>query len=323
MEALVNDLSLHGQFADMASFRAAIERIMRMRATARTFGRSLLCHRNLAHAQITPNLTMPQAIQSFDTNARRVIMQWLTCQGPFWEDARDHGPDEYLECSGQVVTDTAVGEAAFRTCHGVDHQLVSLSPSSWSSSPLDVIWTCHDGEPRHIQVQNHSTEQSFEAALQAAPTPIESWDTLAEVVMARCPGLTFSADCFHPLQGHPFVHAAAYRILALFNVLNQFKGCFGVMGERTEEGHRLYRDFFVDKGGDGGNKAWFSDSSDGEKSEFKHELTFRHPVKEGDYLFCPWHGKVKSPQMRIHSSWPVRADEDLFVVYAGPKITKR
>jgi hypothetical protein len=40
-------------------------------------------------------------------------------------------------------------------------------------------------------------------------------------------------------------------------------------------------------------------------------------------IFCTWHGKVKTPQYRIHFSWPISAVAPLYVVYIGPKITKR
>ena len=40
-------------------------------------------------------------------------------------------------------------------------------------------------------------------------------------------------------------------------------------------------------------------------------------------LFCPWHGKVKSPQYRIHFSWPTTATTPIYIVYVGPKLTKK
>ncbi len=72
-----------------------------------------------------------------------------------------------------------------------------------------------------------------------------------------------------------------------------------------------------------GGKAWFSDSSDAEKQEFEHDMTFKQPAAEGEMLFCTGHGKVKAPQIRLYFSWPVRANEPVYVVYFGPKLTKR
>lgn len=325
MEILINDLSLHGQFPNVETFKTALGCIMRMRATAKTFGRTLFCHRNMAQAQVTLSQNMPQVVQMLDKDAGRAVMQWLTTHGPFWEDDRAHTADDYLDAAGQVVTDSAVGEAAVRTAHGAEHHLVSFDPSDWLSSPVPVTWS-RDAEPSPIiHVPNHWTESGLEAALKAAPRQVETWDQLGELSRLKFLRLVFSDDSFDPLRPVPFSLGAAKAILARLEVLNQFKGCFDSHGNRTAEGQRLYNDFFADKGGEGGRgTAWFSDSSDSEKSDFAGALTFKHPRKEGKTLSCPWHGKVRTLQhLRLHFSWPIRADEECFVVYVGPKLTKR
>jgi hypothetical protein len=241
-------------------------------------------------------------------------MQWLTQHGPYWEDARLHGPDDYLEYDGKVVTDTAVGEAAYCCLSGIERQLLSLTPSSWEFSPIPVAWVRDSAEL--VSVVNHWDYSALEVALQAAPAPLASWKHLAVVAETRCPDLTFSPDSFQSLQGHPFVEGAAHRLLILLETLQRFRNCFNEKGERTAEGQRLYQDHFT------GDKAWFSDSSDMEKKDFRKHLTFRSPQTQGESLFCPWHGKVKTPQLRIHFSWPVPAGAALHVVDVGPKITK-
>lgn len=260
---------------------------------------------------------MPQAIQTFTRDEQRAIMQWLTRYGPFWEDARTHTSDHYLECNAQIVTDTAVGEAAFCCIHGIERRLISLTPSAWAYSPVTVSWQRDEITDRITEVINYWTEEDIEVALRGAPLPIVSWRQLAAVCVARYPGLTFVADSFHHLFDLPFIDGAAQRILALLHILNVFKSCFDESGNRTPEGQRLYQDYFT------GDKAWFSDSSSSEKNDFQTELTFRHPRARGQTLFCSWHGKIKSPQLRIHFSWPVRESEPLYIVYVGPKKTKR
>lgn len=121
MELLINDLSFHGQFTDLVSFQGAIRQIMEIRQLARRFGRELHCHRNLAQARVTSTMAMPQAVQALRIDERRALMQWLTQYGPFWEDMRHHGPDDWLECNGNIVTDTAVGEAAWCCLTGIEH----------------------------------------------------------------------------------------------------------------------------------------------------------------------------------------------------------
>ena len=245
-------------------------------------------------------------------------MQWLTRHGPFWEDERRHAPNEYLECNGAVVTDTAVGEAAYRCLDRIETRLVSLIPSSWDFSPAVVQWQKSDEEAETVEIANYRDADTLEGDLRTVPPRIVSWKMLANMSKTRCTQLTFSSDCFDPLEGYPFVSKAAQDILGRLETLNQLKTCFDAEGKRTAEGHRLYREYFT------GERAWFSDSSDTEKNDFRTEMTFPRPTLSGEPLFCPWHGKVNyTPPLRIHFSWPVTAADPLYVVYVGPKITRR
>ena len=257
------------------------------------------------------------APRALDKDKLRAFMGWLDRHGPFWEDVRQHsGDDDLLECNGEMVTDTAVGEAAYCIIHGIARSLVSLKPSFWLISPLSVNW--HDnGHVRSIEVLNYWDPDEVEAALGSAPVPLGSWGDLEAVARIRCPDLTFSPDSFDPLKGHPFGKGAAERLLLRLNILHDLMNCFNELGEWTPEGHSLYQKHFT------GDKAWFSDSSNTEKVEFESALTFPHPTNAGERLLCTWHGKVKTPQLRIHFSWPIRANEPLYIVYVGPKITKR
>jgi hypothetical protein len=244
-------------------------------------------------------------------------MQWLTRSGPFWEDARMHNPSDYLECNGEVVTDTAVGEAAVCTFHGNDRHVASLIPSPWDYSPLCVTWVPNSGSSRDLDVINYRNTKDLEEALRTASAPVLSWEQLERTAITRCQRLQFLSASFEPLRGIPFVVGASRQVLALLDTLDRFKGCFDEYGQRTPEGQRLYQDHFT------GDKAWFSDSSDSEKVQFKQDLTFRHPTINDAFLFCPWKGRVKTPQLRIHFTWPVSANQPLYVVYIGPKLTKR
>ena len=318
MELILNDCSIHGQFPSLGAFRDAIGRVMTIRATARRFGRDLQCHRNVANAQVTPDLMMREAApRALDRNMLRAFMGWLDRYGPFWDDFRQHSADDdLLEYNGEIVTDTAIGEAAHCLLNGIDRSLVSVKPSAWLVSPLFI--NMHDnGRVRGVDVLNYWDPDAVEAALESAPVPLGSWKELEAVARMRCPDLTFSSDSFGPLAGHPFGKGAAERLLLRLNVLQDLKNCFDERGRRSPEGHSLYQEHFT------GDKAWFSDSSRTEKSEFESDLTFPHPTNAGEWLFCTWHGKVKTPQLRIHFSWPIRASEPLYIVYVGPKITKQ
>ena len=322
MELLANELSLHKQFHDIGTFRAAFSRIMVMRTIARRYRLELHCQRDLLNRNPIPGVTLQMAIKGFPREERRAALVWLTRMGPFWEDIRRHTGDDYLECRDDIVTDTAIGEAAFRKLHGVECNLVSFSPSEWEFAPVKVTWRheAEELEDRNTALKNWWNGETLEDALRECAPPIQSWRELAEVCPDRFEGLTFSGDCFEPLiNGVPFARSSADRMLVLLGILDALVRERDDTGEWTEEGHRIYRQYFM------GDRALFSDSSTSEKQKqkFRKALAFRHPEKPGGRLFCPWHGKESHLMLRLHFSWPPPVEQPVHVVYAGPKITKR
>lgn len=242
-------------------------------------------------------------------------MQWITRHGPFWEDDRRHDGGDYLECNGEIVTDKAVGEAAYCLFHSIECVLVSMNPSSWVSSPLLVVWHGNARE-RNVDLTNYWDADTLSNVLETASNkPLRSWEDLEKTAKNRCPELTFSPESFRPLHGQPFVKSAAYQLLIRLDVLQKFKKCFDENGRRTTQGQEIYQKHFT------GDNAWFSDSSDTEKAKFKEKLTFSHLLNVAN-SFCPWHGKVKTSQLRLHFSWPIQAGKPLYIAYVGPKITK-
>ena len=317
MDYFVNDLSLNGQFHELNSFADSVERIMLIRQKIQLAGRALFCNRNLAHSQVTPTIGMQQAVQSLPATKRTAWMQWLTKLGPHWDELRQHSPDDWFEVNGEPVTDSALAETAFCVTHGLARELVSFDPSAWMFSPIDVTWVGSDNHRTAISVANHWSVASVGNSLARSPLPILSWESLEERVRVSCQKLVFAQDAFAPLEGHPFVHGAAERIQILLQTLDDLSGCIDENGQRTPDGDRLYDAYFK------GNYPWFTDSSDTEKNTFKSDLTFRCPDDPNEFMFCTWHGKVKSPQLRIHFSWPIQVNRPVYVVYVGPKITKR
>ena len=315
MELLLNDLSLHEQFPDVAVFREAMQCVMLLRQTAANFGRDLHAHRSILNSRINATTSLHEALQALPQSEKRSILQWLTRQGPFWEDAAEYDPDVWMWWADNIVTDTAVGEAAYCATVGVDRRLVSFTPSDWTFSPATV--QIGPDAATEVMILNYWQMPQLNNALQAAEPPIASWARLDAVCRAKLRRLTFATDCFGYLNGQPFAPGAAARILIRLNVLDQLLGAVDPAGQRTAEGNRIYRNHFT------GDKAWFSDSSDSEKDEFRNELTFPHPEIAGRSLLCTWHGKVNHPPFRFHFAWPERPGAPLYVVYAGLKITRR
>ncbi len=320
MEFFANDLSIHGQFHDISSFRDSLARLMAMRNAARHFGREMYCHSALLTANPMPNMTMQQVLGRLASSERRAAMVWLTRGGPFWDDRRrQHGADDYLECGDDIVTDSAVGEAAYRKLHEVECGLVSVTPSDWDVSPVKVTWR-REAEGLDDQIaalENWWEVETLENSLQASAPPIRSWNDLRDASTSRFKSLTFAGDCFEPLVGIPFSKSASDRILFLLGILDQFARAFDADGARTSEGHGIYQNYFT-----GGENALFSDSSPREKRNFRNELTFPHPENPEKSLCCTWHGKERHMMLRLHFSWPIQSGKPVYVVYAGPKITR-
>lgn len=322
MGYLVNNLSLHGQFPDMDSFGRSVREIMAIRSLVISSGLSVYCHRQMLLCNVATDIPLSKAVNCLTHDEKRAFLLWIIQHGPFWDEARCHNSDDWLEAKLDIVTDSAVAEAAFFNLRGINRSLISFSPSDWNYSPIDVNHISDEGESKKTSILNYWEKQQIENALKENPVRIDSWQLLGDAVQAQCSNLTFTDETFAPLTGHPFSENAAVRILFICNTLNKLKACFNEEGQRTAEGHEIYQNFFTGKKENGGRGALFSDSSDSEKKEFSDEMTFRIPGLENKAIFCPWHGKVQTPQFRVHFSWPMRHDEKTYIMYVGPKITK-
>lgn len=320
MDLIANDLSIHRQFRDPSSFRSSFAGLIAMRQVAKHWERDIYCSRRMVLTEPMSGVPMSKAVAKYLSEAeRRAVMAWLTRGGPFWEDEHRHRGDEWLECCGDIVTDSAVGEAACRHHNGVPTGLISVTPSKWTASPVSVV--CRNEDEHTVRwsadVQNWWEVAALEMALEGAAPPLSSWHQLRETAVRRFRRLRFSEECFTPLQGVPFAKGAADRVALCFAILNRLAGCFGKDRARTPEGQRIYEQYFM------GDKALFSGSSEKEKQKYRQQLTFPHPAKPGEMLFCPWHGKMSRHLIRLHFSWPIRADEPVYIMYVGRKITTR
>lgn len=322
MDFVINDLSIHGQFHSPSDFFSSVETLMGIRQSIRRAGRELFCHRGLKDAQVTSAQTMVQVIQSMPLAKQRAWMQWLTKEGPYWQDSRLHTSDDWLELNeSPIYTDHAIGEAAFCRLHGMTRDVVSCVPSDWIHSPVKVVWRRGESETSDVDVNNHWVAGTVVETLESLPPPFDTWKSLEDHARRSCVNIILSEDAFVPLKGFPYVKCVGEGIASLLGVLDKLDGGFDQNGVRTTEYETLYSTFFT------GEDPYFTDESDTGKREYKTKLTFPDPTSHGSSLFCSWHGKVNSPRnfppIRIHFSWPATAQTTVCVVYVGPKITTR
>ena len=319
MDLFANELSLSGQFSDIESFRIALAQMMAIRNIAKNFQREVYCNRALASVDVIQGVSLKKALYKLSLNERRSVIDWLMKHGPFWDDIRKHHVDDYLECGGEIVTDTAVGEVAFRTFHSVDCGLVSAPNTEWQYCPVIVNWRKENGRDadEKISIDNFWNSDQLERVLAEFPVPINTWKGLEILSRNRFTNLTFSNDSFKPLKGVPFSRSSANRIIFLLAILNKLATAFDAPGNRSAKGQRIYNDYFV------GHNALFSDSSGPEKIKFRNELRFPHPDKPNRYLDCTWHGKEKHLTLRLHFSWSFEFADPIYIVYVGQKLTKQ
>jgi len=317
MDFVYNELSLEAQFATQMEAVAALREVLAARALLRQQGFALKSPRGLLDRPVTSSLGVRNVIRDCpDRDLRKLLTDWLTREGPFWDDEPQHSGDDWLEYNSQIVSESGIAEAAVATARGLPSDLVSTAPSKWEMNRIDVDWVRSEQQRERITLANYWELETLSARCKALEPPVASWSGLVDWAHRHCPRLHFSPHVVAPLARSPFGPGAARRFQELLVVLDRVRGGFDAKGHLTPPAMELLQLHFV------GEKAWFSDSSDKEKAAFENKLTFPHPERPGSVLFCPWHGKVKIEQMRVHFTYPITATDPLYVVYIGPKITK-
>ena len=277
------------------------------------FGYNLKLHRMFHNKYVIENsLTVKQAVLSLPIDKRRSVMSWLMTTGPFWSDGQQHDFNDHISIDNQDITGSALAEAAYHNFLGETTPTVSFSPSNWKFTPIRASI---DKSP--VNIDNFWEYESLEKFLiKALPEP-NSWKMLKQNVQTCFPALTFLDDAFSYLIPVPFSKHVSDEIFHLLGVLNFLKSNFDEQGKKSAQWLEVYQAYFD------ASRPRFSDSSASEKKDFYTELHFRDPRTNKRDLSCPWHGKIHSPQIRIHFSFPITPDSPLFIAYIGPKITKR
>ena len=317
MEFFANELSFCEQFHEFNSFRDAFIQLMRMRKVAHSYSKTVYFRQGFSTLNPIKGVSMKSALNRvLSKEELRSAMAWLDKNGPFWDDLRKHDSDDYMEFCNNIVTDSSVGEAAYRKMRSIDSGLVSAIYSTWEFTPITVIWS--DGvKYKSIDLENYWDTTDFENCLRKTEKPIKSWQQLKTISINRFQNLYFAKNSFEPLLIRNFATSTARQILRLLDILNKFAHSFDEDGSRSRAGHEIYQNFFT------GEDALFSDSSDTEKSNFADQLRFPHPEIPGKFLDCTWHGKERHSTIRIHFSWPVVHGEPIYITYIGRKLTTR
>jgi hypothetical protein len=320
MEFFLNELSLHGQYVNGKAFKKSLEIVLQCKNEIDKYGHKLYCNSQLALSPVIHNLDFKDAIKNTkNLNFIRHILTWTSKTGPFWEVNRHHSEDDWLENeSKEIITNSSLAETAWRTFHSQNSYAISFVPSKlFNKTPLKVIWKQSDEYEQLIDVENFWQIASIRNFLNSkSPTP-KNWEELMSQCIQQYTNLTFADDLIS--NGEPFFTSIANRIKELLAILDELNICFDNNGCFNERGKEIITNYFCRK------NALFTDESVTNKDKYEQELTFKKPNNgnAGETIFCPFHGKIKSRQYRIHFNWPkAKPTDPLYIVYIGPKITK-
>jgi hypothetical protein len=320
MEWHINDLSLSGQFATPTEFRESLEPLLKLRLTEPRFRERLYCSRSLSTRPVTATATGQQAILTIrDKNFVSLALAWLGKSGPFWDDERQSNDDYYFAYQGVDVTDQGLGETARRQLEEIDAGTFSFMDSSYgfTNTPLLIVQHGLDDQVLgKIEVDNFWEISQISDVLDSI-TSISSWYEVQVEIQRRFDQLIISDDAMEKQNETPFKICVANRIFERLGVLNKLANESDETGKLSTLGNEIYTNYFT------GDRARFSDESADNKASFKYEMSFKDPANPAQKIFCPWHGKIQTPQTRIHFEWPRPANQKkVKVLYIGPKITK-
>jgi len=178
---------------------------------------------------------------------------------------------------------------------------------------LNIVHGLAEAPIEDVAVSNLWTIEDLERSIDSKPS---AWNQMLVLLAAKHDHLVVSPEISNHLEGHPYHHGIAERTFALMEVLQNLALETQDDQSFTPAGIELWQKHSV------GEKAWFTDESDPNKHRFRSQLTFRDPETH-EASFCPWHGKIKINQFRIHFEWPrPHGQKRIKVLYIGPKITK-
>jgi len=291
---------------------------MAARRSSKNLSLRLYCSRLTAETQAIEGERLLVSVSKLPRDEKAVILNWLGKSGPFLDDDRTDSDDDLYHLNGEDVTNLGAAEAARQCQKSNDGRLLSLNNEAFKNTPLEVVHGLIEEPLESVLVRNSwSLEEVKEWADGADPEPT-NWAELLDVSRRRYGHLLIGDHCDEVLGGQTFYPVVSRRVLELLRVLNTISGSVDENGKLSASGEELKESHFV------GKKAWFSSESEGNKKEFANDMTFPDPADSSRSIECFWHGKIKTPQFRVHFEWPISTGtKTIKVTYIGPKLSKK
>lgn len=317
MNWILNDLSLSLQFCDVDDFACKMAELLKAKSSSKLLERRVLCSRQLGSIEVIENLTFSHVVMKYvNPNLRKQILSWIDKNGPFWCDEKTPNRDDYFEYQSINVTDLGLGECARRIINGVDVRSYSFD-GEFGKTPLAVQHGLAEEPFGTYDIDNIWGVGALKDSAQGVEFQPKNWKEAIDRLKERFPGILFSDYVYNQMDPVPYSEGNFESLCERFRVLTEYLDSRDLEGRHTEKSESILKDYFQ------GDKAWFSGESDRNIKDFEAELKFED-LFDGKRKLFPFHGKIKTPQLRIHIEWPIPPARDkVQVVYVGPKITKR
>lgn len=318
MEVILNDLSLEAYGSSPPSLINDLLDLVQFNTQAKKFGGSIKSHRNVRNTFILGNKSLIDVIGLFTSrDQRQKILTWIDRSGPFWCESREENSDDYFEFNGLDVTDRGLGECARKQI--INKPVASYSLGQKKEFRVNSLCVQH-GLSEDIlglyKIKNYCDFESLRAQLHSLLPRPRNWEDLISYAKAHFESLVFSDDLLSQIQAQPFSSCVSERFFELCNALEKIIKSRDDKNQFSSLTHELIEQHFH------GDKAWFSDESPNDKRDFENQLQFKN-CYSGEKEIFTFHGKIKTPQIRIYFDWPLVPEmEQIQIVYFGPKITK-
>ncbi len=311
MEFFFNELSIHNQFLSQGDFKAAVGQFRSCREDITAAGFRFYLHRNLLNRPALGTSFRKGVQRCFTSQQVRALMNWFSKDGYFLPDEACTEMEDCFTCyfkgdegiENRDVSDSGLAECAFRKLNDSAACSVSLEASEYNWTPVTVVLEGY-GETDMV---NYFTNHLLATCLDDLQSSISSWSVLLDRI-EQLPEVSVASYVLDRLNANPFSENIANGLYVCARALSEMATAVSL-----DEFNELFAKYCT------GGKARFSDSSNDEKERFKSDLTFD---VDGEKTLCPYHGKVKIQQYRLHLAERPVFERSARVVYVGPKLTK-
>ncbi len=303
-----NEMSFNENIKSADDLHVNIEELVRFHSMIKNAQHTVYLHREALYGSSILGVNFYSAIEKKCTpDTKRKIRSLIDRSSPALPEDGVLDVNIRIFLNGQDICCTALGECAARI-HIKEGKNACYSIENSNFTEKTITVSIVEKEPIDVSVPNIHTITHLQKHLSEEFPAFERWENVIIKANIFLQHIKFEDYVLKKLQTFPFARNVANDVYTRLEELNELSKA------PQADFHELYQKYCT------GEKAHFSGSSDDEKRDFEEELSF---MVDGKKTLCPFHGKVKNQQFRIHIAGLAQSQIKARVVYIGPKLTKR